>query len=175
MGFSSGVYTRTNGTFSGTTVWTQDKNAGTKITSSNHDTHDQDIANALSACLLKDGTQTVTADIPLSTYKLTNIGRATLTTDAIQLNQVQRSETIWGGITTGYTTVFSANAVPAITSYNAGLMVNFITDHFSASPTLGLNGLAQTIVRSFGGTAAATFAPNSLYTAIYDGTYFRVR
>ena len=33
-----------------------------------------DIATALSTCLLKDGTQTVTANLPLASFKLTQVG-----------------------------------------------------------------------------------------------------
>lgn len=51
---TTGVYTRTDGTRTGTTVWTQAKNAGVKIVSTGHDTHDQDIATALNDCLTQD-------------------------------------------------------------------------------------------------------------------------
>lgn len=54
MPWSGGVYTRTNGTYNGATVWASDAAASVKIQSSRHDTHDQDIANGINACLLKD-------------------------------------------------------------------------------------------------------------------------
>jgi hypothetical protein len=41
------------------------------------------IATGLSSALLKDGSQTVTANITLSGYKLTNVGDATASTDAL--------------------------------------------------------------------------------------------
>lgn len=51
---TTGVFTRTDGTRTGTTVWTQAKNAAVKIVSGGHDTHDQDIATALNDCLTQD-------------------------------------------------------------------------------------------------------------------------
>lgn len=56
MAFSSGAFTRTNGSNSGSTLWNADKVAGTKITSSNHDTHDQDLADGINATMMKAGT-----------------------------------------------------------------------------------------------------------------------
>lgn len=63
MPWAGGVYTRTNGTYTGTTVWAQDAAAGVRIQSARHDTHDQDIANGLNNCLTKDGTNTTGAAI----------------------------------------------------------------------------------------------------------------
>jgi hypothetical protein len=61
MPWSGGVYTRTNGTYNGSTVWASDAAASIKIQSSRHDTHDQDLANGINACVAKDGSNTVTA------------------------------------------------------------------------------------------------------------------
>jgi hypothetical protein len=44
MPWAGGVFSRTNGLHTGTTVWAQDAAAGIGITTGNHDTHDQDIA-----------------------------------------------------------------------------------------------------------------------------------
>lgn len=70
----SGTYTRTNGTFTGSTVWAQTKAAGIPMTDNSlHDTHDQDIANALSATLDKTGTKSATADLPMGSFKHTGV------------------------------------------------------------------------------------------------------
>ena len=48
----AGTYNRTNGFYSGATTWAQSKTAGLPMTDNTlHDTHDQDIADALSATL----------------------------------------------------------------------------------------------------------------------------
>ena len=55
MAWSAGVFTRTNGTYTGTGVWTSDAAASVKITATRHDTHDQDLAAGINACLHKGG------------------------------------------------------------------------------------------------------------------------
>lgn len=60
MGWSGGTFTRTNGTYNGSTVWAQDRDASVKITAAHHDTHDQDLATGINACVAKDGSNTLT-------------------------------------------------------------------------------------------------------------------
>ena len=53
-----GVFIRSDGTFNGPTVWTQEKNAAQLVTAAHFDTHDQDMANALNNRVFADGTTT---------------------------------------------------------------------------------------------------------------------
>jgi hypothetical protein len=62
----SGAFSRTNGTHTGSTVWTQDKDAGTKIVSNRHDTHDQDLADGINACIAKNGENYMTGALDLN-------------------------------------------------------------------------------------------------------------
>lgn len=55
MAWSAGVFTRTNGVYTGSAVWQSDKAAGTKILATNHDAHDQDLAAGINAALHKGG------------------------------------------------------------------------------------------------------------------------
>lgn len=48
-------FTRSNGTHSGSSSWAEDEAAGTGITSARHDVHDEDLADAIDATLMKDG------------------------------------------------------------------------------------------------------------------------
>jgi hypothetical protein len=70
----SGTYTRTDGTRSGTTTWTKAKNAAVKIISVDHDTHDQDIADALTQSVSKDGQTVMTGSLDMGTNDITNAG-----------------------------------------------------------------------------------------------------
>lgn len=70
----SGTYTRTNGTNSGPTVWADDAGDGTKITASNHDTHDEDLATAINACLTKNNETKPTADFVPNTDNSYDLG-----------------------------------------------------------------------------------------------------
>jgi hypothetical protein len=58
-----------SGTFAregGTTAWVDDRNAAIKIRADLHDTHDQDIAAGLTACICKNGESTTSARIPFA-------------------------------------------------------------------------------------------------------------
>ena len=50
----SGTFSRTNGTHTGSTAWEQDRVAGDYIIATRHDTHDEDLATGLNACLTKN-------------------------------------------------------------------------------------------------------------------------
>ena len=62
----SGAFSRTNGTHTGSTVWTQDKDAGTKIVSNRHDTHDHDLSDGITACIAKNGENYMTGALDLN-------------------------------------------------------------------------------------------------------------
>ena len=88
MSWLSGIFTRTNGTYTGATVWNQDRLAGTKVTSANHDTHDQDIATGINACLNKNGENSPTANVDWGGFKVTNLGAGTASSDATNYTQL---------------------------------------------------------------------------------------
>ena len=69
----SGTFSRTNGDNTGSTTWQQDKADGDKITASRHDTHDQDLADGINACLAKNGENAATADIDFGSNGATNM------------------------------------------------------------------------------------------------------
>lgn len=87
MPFVAGTFIRDNSAFTGPLVWTDDRDAGTKITSAHHDYHDQDIANGLSLTFLRDGTVAATGDFNLGSHKITSLGAAASNTDAAQFGQ----------------------------------------------------------------------------------------
>ena len=59
MAFSSGTFSRLHD-------WTTDRDAGIKISASRTDAEFDGIATGLTTCILKDGTQTLTAMIPFT-------------------------------------------------------------------------------------------------------------
>lgn len=70
----NGTFVRTNGVYNGAAVWANDQLAGVNIVVGRHDTHDQDIASGLNSCLLKDGTNSPTANLPMATFEHTGVG-----------------------------------------------------------------------------------------------------
>ena len=85
------TFTRDNGAFTGPLVWTDDRDAGTKITSDHHDTHDQDIADGFALCLRNDGQGGPTANIPWNNHKITGLAAGSANTDAAQYGQTSIS------------------------------------------------------------------------------------
>jgi hypothetical protein len=75
MPYSSGTYSLP----SGNPVVT-----GTTISSSTTNTTNSDIATALSTCVLKDGTQTITANLPMASHKLTGLSAGTAAGDSVE-------------------------------------------------------------------------------------------
>lgn len=85
--WSGGTYTRTNGTYSGATVWYQDYQAGQNIDPVRADTHDQDLATGINNCLAKDGSNAATGNLNAGGFRVSNIGNATGDTDAVAWGQ----------------------------------------------------------------------------------------
>lgn len=88
MPWSGSTFTRTNGTYSGASVWASDLAANIKIVASRHDTHDQDLATGINACLNKNGLNSPTANINWGGFKITNLATGTVATDAIRYDQL---------------------------------------------------------------------------------------
>ena len=64
----NGNITRTNGTNSGNSVWQDDRDDGVNIRADRHDTHDEDLANAIENTVALDGQNTTTTDNALLRY-----------------------------------------------------------------------------------------------------------
>ena len=80
MPFSSGtfsLYTPGNPVVSGTTISSDTQNNTMN-----------DIATGLSTCVLKDGTQTMTANIPMNSFKFTGLAAGTTAGDSIRYEQL---------------------------------------------------------------------------------------
>ena len=74
----NGTFTRTNGVNTGSGAWAADKAAATNILASRHDTHDQDLATGIQACLTKNGESKPTADFKPNADATYSLGSALL-------------------------------------------------------------------------------------------------
>src|SRR3990167_8068595 len=79
MGFSSGTFTYTT---SGLPVVT-----GTTISSTVENAKNTETATGLTTCVLKDGTQTITANLPMAGFRFTGLGAGTAYNDSWQMGQ----------------------------------------------------------------------------------------
>jgi len=91
----SGTFNRTNGTNTGSTLWASDRDEGTAITATRHDTHDQDLADGLSNCICTDGQSSISADIPWGGYSITGLaGIKSATNDNITVEGVNGNDVV---------------------------------------------------------------------------------
>lgn len=74
----SGNFTRSNGTQTGSETWADARDAGNNITASQHDTHDQDLADGINACLTKNGETKPTADFKPNADATYSLGSSAL-------------------------------------------------------------------------------------------------
>lgn len=77
---------------------------GTVISSTVFNALTADLATGLSTCVLKDGTQTITANIPMSSFKFTGLAAGTASGNSIRYEQVN------GVVTTAGDTLYGTGA-----------------------------------------------------------------
>lgn len=87
MSWSGGTYTRTNGVYSGATVWFQDYSNAVKIVYDRHDYHDEDLAQGINACLNKNGENSPTVNISWGGFKITDLAIGSASTDSARTGQ----------------------------------------------------------------------------------------
>lgn len=118
MPWSSGSFTRTDGTRTGSTVWQQAKAALVKILALDHDTHDQDLATGINNCLTKDGQNKPTANIDFNGKKITNIADGANSGECLHVGQIGNGINLTGG------KLVIDNADTTITVSSSGISVN---------------------------------------------------
>ena len=139
-----------NGVFVRLYNWANDKAAGIKVRADRSDAELDGIATGLSTCITKDGQTTVTANLPMATYRHTGVGNASARTDYAAAGQVQDGKLNWvaaGGTADAITATYS----PAITALVDGQIcfVRAGAANTTTTPTFSPNGLtARTIVKN---------------------------
>lgn len=88
MPWSGSTFSRDTGVYSGSTAWAQTESGGRGIRSDDHDAHDQDIADGITACLKKDGGNSPSANIDWGGFKITNLANGTSSGDAVNKGQL---------------------------------------------------------------------------------------
>lgn len=167
----SGTYSRTNGIYTGSTTWTQTRDALRNIRVDDHDAHDQDIADALTASLSKDGQTTPTANLPMGGFAHTNVADATARTQYAKVSQVQDGSYLYGGVSAGSANAQTISVSPAITAYANGMRVRFkagLTN--TGATTINVNGVGATAVQTMTGfpLRGAEILAGCIYVIDYD-------
>ena len=177
MPWSGGSFTRTNGVHTGATLWAQDRDAGTKILATRHDTHDQDLADGINATLEKSGSNAATGNLDIGSNRITALADGTAKTDAATVNQIQSNGPAFQATDTGTANAYVIALSPAITAYAAGQAITFKAGAASTTAsTLNVNGLGTKALKKKNDQdiAAGDIEASQIITAVYDGTSFQV-
>ena len=134
-----------------------------------------DLATGLSTCITKDGQTIPTANIPMGTFKLTNLGVGSAATDSATLGQVQASTTKL--VTVTGTDTITGTLTPALTAYTAGQMFYFVAGGANTGAvTLNIDGLGSRNMTRHGSVAlvAGDILSGEVCVVVYDGTRFQL-
>jgi hypothetical protein len=137
-----------------------------------------DIAQALTDSINKDGSKAFEANQSMGGNKLTNLAVATLAADAARLSQVQagsvQQATTVGGTADAITLAFT----PAIAAYATGMVIRWVSGGANTvvAPTVNVESLgAKTIKKNPGGAALVAGdlgVSGTIHEAVYNGTDF---
>lgn len=130
------------GVFSRIYNWVNDKNAAINITASRMDGEDDGFATGLNNCLTKDGQNAATANLPMATFRHTNVGNAAARTDYASAAQIADGALLYAGAAGGTANALTANLSPAITAYVTGqVYVVILTADNTAAATININSV----------------------------------
>tara|TARA_R110000868_G_scaffold69515_1_gene204573 strand:- start:916 stop:2790 length:1875 start_codon:yes stop_codon:yes gene_type:complete len=150
---------------------------GTVISSTWANTTLSQIATGLSTCILKDGQQIVTADIPFATHKLTGVAPGTLTTDAANVSQLQNNGATYLTAVAGTNTITaSVSSGPTPSAYAAGQIFSFIpANSNTGATTINIGSLGAKNIYAYGAALASQDIVANIPVQIeYDGTQFNL-
>ncbi len=171
----SQTFSRTDGTRTGSTTWQLADAAGVDIIASDHDTHDQDMADGINSCLKKDGGNTATADLPMGGFKHTNVGAAAGPLNYTRFDDHVAQKGIWAPTVGGTANAITLTTGYSLTSYVAGQRFTFIpTATSSSTATINVDGNGTKNVYTAAGQALTSgeIITGIMCTVVYDGTQF---
>jgi hypothetical protein len=148
---------------------------GTVISSTAFNALTADLANGLTTAITKDGQTTPTSNIPMGGFRITGLGAAVATTDAVQYGQLQSNS--YNNLTVSGVDVLTATANPALTAYTAGNAFYFIVGSTNTGAmTINIDALGVKDIRRAGSTALAAGDLVTGQTAliVYNGTNFQL-
>lgn len=169
------LFQRTDGTRTGALTWAEADAAGVDIITTDHDTHDQDIADGLSSCLKNDGGNSATANIPMGGFRLQNLGASQARTDSIRAGDVQDNRASYCTVGGTANAITLTNTIP-ILQYNAGQEFRFQAAlSNTGAVTVNVDGKGAKAVK-VAGTAltAGQIIAGAWVIVAFDGTDFEM-
>lgn len=141
--------------------WDNDAAAGILVRSDRMQGQEQDIADALSTCITKDGQTTVTANIPMAGFKFTGLGNGASGQDSVTWTQVFvspsfASPTFTGTVTGSGATAFTVPTETAGDSSTKAASTAFVQGVAMTAALPNQAGNAGKIVTTDGSSASWT-------------------
>lgn len=150
--------------------------AATLITAAAMNALTADLATGLSACVLKDGTQTITQNIPFNDKKITGLGAASARTDAASIATIQDGTGVYVATVGGTANAITLTPSPAITAYVAGQTFRFLASGpNTTSVTVEVSGLGVVALGKNASTVLAANdipATNAMVEIVCQGSFF---
>jgi hypothetical protein len=146
-----------SGTFSRVYSWITDAANGLNISATRMDTDTNDIANALSDCVTRDGQSPPTQNLPMNGHKLTGLANGSASTDSLAYGQVFPQTQMGAGTAAAPSYSFSVDPTTGI---------------YADGPNVLNVAAGGVLVSSFSSTGWTVFYSGR--TATYDGTTFDV-
>lgn len=131
--------------------WVARRDAGSPtniIGATEMEAQDQDLADAIENAVARDGQNAASADLPMATFKHTNVGAATARTNYVRVSEFQDGGHVW--VAGAGTDTITATYVPAVSALTNGVHLRFraAAANATTTPTFAPNGLtAKTIVK----------------------------
>lgn len=156
--------------------WEDDDANDIPIRSDRMQGQDQDMADALTASIAKDGQTTPTANLPMGGFKHTGVAVASSRTDYLRASQAQDNDLVT--YTASGTDTYSITPAPAVTSYTTGQawMVLF-TNANTGAATLNVSGLGAKDICKATSSAVVSgdITAGMMAKCVYDGTRFQIQ
>jgi microcystin-dependent protein len=171
------VFQRTDGTRTGSQTWQEADAAAVNIIATDHDTHDQDIADGISSTLKRDGGNQPTANLPMNNYIHTGVGDATGLANYVNMRQKINDAGSYCPTVGGTANAITLTSGFSYATYVAGATFSFIVAaaNTSSTVTIAVDGLAAKSLKigaslpDIGALVVATIA-----VIKYDGTDFQL-
>ncbi|HEY6020108.1 MAG TPA: hypothetical protein VIY48_09460 [Candidatus Paceibacterota bacterium] len=150
---------------------------GTSISSTWANNTLNDLASAVTQSISNDGQTPITANLPMTGFKHTNVANATARTEYCAAGQAQDNTFDWLTLVAGTDTI-TATAAIGLASYAAGQCFRFVSAgaNTTTTVTLNLNSLGAKAVTKNGSTALAVgdIPSGCVVEVVYDGTRFQL-
>lgn len=151
--------------------------AGTQISPSVWNTSRDDLEEAVSESIARDGQTTVTANLPMAGFRHTGVGTAQARTDYAAASQITDGALVYGGTATGTANALAVTLTPAITAYVTGQTIVFKASASTntGAATIDVNSLGTKAIQKAGkALVAGDIIASMAYAVIYDGTQFQL-